>query len=1061
MSSKPQQLAKLSRPRLYDALPRERLFVLLDEKRTHPAIWIAAPPGSGKTTLLASYIESRKLSCLWYQIDPADSDPATFFFYLGAAEQNRPGRHAGKKTLPLLAPEYLTELPGFSRRYFRELFVRLGQPIVLVFDNFQELSPTSPVHDVLCVALEEAPEGTSIAILSRVEPDQKYSRYVANGILARIDWQRLKLTPDEAESILRTQLNLDAIVARALNEQSGGWVAGLRLLGEWIHRGGAMDDLGKPDSLQDVFGYFAGELFERASDADQRTLLQLSFFPRIPVSAAQRMTGSASAVGLLERLYRAHLFVDRRNGVEPVYQFHALLRAFLQHRAGQILDPAAMDAAAISTARLLEEFGYPEDAMPLYLRAGNVESALTLVLKGAKVLIAHGRRQTVVDWITALPNQTVSRNCWLGYWLGSARIAIDPGAAREALEQAFECARDVADETCQIEIAAAIIQTYMLQYTHFRPLDRWIGFLEAKVNQGGAFRDNEAELRVLGAFLMALAYRQPGHPQLPQIIERVFELAQSDVDANLRLVSAGYICAYGAICGPLQVARRVLPILLRLLDRDDIGAANAAWSWFVVSWFHCICRNERDGRDAVARVERIAEEEGLAYVHKFSAIIGAWIELYAHNLDAAEVWVGRLEQIVNPSHLYDVATFHGTRGFLYVLRGETDLSYSDALKAVEIFDEAGSTTHQLTYRINLMLPLLQKGRYSEAREVIADMHRIGRGGSTHWWVSAMYALEAYTGFKEGHRETGLLALEKAFQFGRVHGEDYGFANCLQQLMPQLCAEALSAGIEVEYTRNLIRRHRWKPPVLELENWPWPVRIYTLGKFRIEVDGQALAFSRKAPRKVLAMLKAVIAFGEKGIPEQRLVDVLWPEESGEAGHMALAVSLHRLRKLLICPDVVHLSEGTISIDREQCWVDAWVLEQRMAEVEGGTSDGNGKVPSIPQLYAGPFLSDDLDSPWAFSMRERLRGQFLRHVTRVGRSYEGAGKFEEAVLLYQKGIDSDDLAEEIYQGLMRCHIQQDHRAEAMAVYRRLRQTLSVTLGIQPSSQSERLFKSIQDA
>ena len=1061
MPKKSQQLAKLSRPRLYDALPRERLFALLDEKRKHPGIWITAPPGSGKTTLLASYIESRKLPCLWYQLDSADSDPATFFYYLSVAERFRPGRRLHEKTLPLLSPEYLAELRGFARRHFRELFVRLGQPSLLVIDNFQELSPTSLVHDVLRVALEEAPDGACVAILSRLDPDQTYSRYVANGNLALIDWQRLNLTPEEAGSILRSQLNLDANVARVLHEQSGGWVAGLRLLGEWIHRGGSIEDLGNPDSYRDVFGYFAGELFARASDAEQTTLLQLSFFPRIPVSAAERLICGTSAVRLLEELYRAHLFVDRRNGAEPVYQFHALLSAFLRHRAGQIFDQTALAALANSAARLLEEFGYPEDAMPLYLRAGDVESALKLVLNKAKQFIAQGRRQTVIEWIAALPEEAVSRNCWLGYWLGSARIAIDPRAARETFERAFESARNAADETCQIEIAAAIIQTYVLQHTHFRPFDRWIAIIEAKVHQSGAFPDNEVELRVLGAFLMAVTYRRPGHPQLPWIIERVFELAQSDVDVNLRLVSAGYLCAHGAISGPLQVARRGLPLLLKLLDRDDIGAANAAWSWFVVSWVHCICRNEREGRDAVARVERIAEDEGLAYVHKFSAIIGAWIELYAHNLDAAETWLRRLEQIVNPSHLYDVAIFHGTRAFLYVLRGEADLSYSDAQKAVEFFDETGSTMHQLIYRINLVLPLLQKGLYGEVREIISDMHRMGSGSSTHWWVSAMLALEAYTGFKEGRQTAGLLALRKAFEYGRIHGEDSGFANCLQQLMPLLCAEALSAGIEVEYARNLIRRFRWRPPVAELEHWPWPVRIYTLGRFRIELDGQSLLFSRKAPRKVLALLKAIVAFGERGVPEQRLVDVLWPEESGEAGREALSASLHRLRKLLAYPDVVQLSEGMISIDRGQCWVDAWVLERRMVEDERGTTRGDGKAPSISQLYSGPFLSDDLDFPWAFSMRERLRSQFLRYVTRVGRSYEHAGRFEEAVLLYQKGIESDDLAETLYQGVMRCHIQQDRRAEAMAVYRRLRQTLSVTLGIHPSPQSERIFKSIQDA
>jgi len=758
----------------------------------------------------------------------------------------------------------------------------------------------------------------------------------------------------------------------------------------------------------------------------------------------------------LENLYRAHLFVDCRGGVEPVYQFHALLRAFLNHRAAQLLDPAAMNAATLCAARVLEEFHCPEDAMSLYLRAGDVDSAIALVLKEARPLIAQGRWQVVVEWISCLPIETTSRNCWLGYWLGSARIAVDPGAAREALEQAFDRAQEAADQTCQVEIAAVIIQTYVLEHTHFRPLDRWIGILEAKINRRGTFRDSDAELRVLGAFLMALAYRRPAHPQLPRIIERVFELVQSDVDVNLRLVSAGYLCAFGAISGPLHISRKVLPILLKLLDRDDVGAANAAWSWFVVSWFHCICRNEREGREAVARVERIAEQEGLPYVRKFSAIIGAWIELYAHNLDLAEEWLTRLKQIVNPSHLYDMAIFHGTRAFLYGLRGESDLSYADALKAVEIFDEAGSTTHQLTYRINLILPLLQKGLYKEVREIIAAMHRIGIVGSTHWWVPAMLAVEAYTDFKEGYRDTGLLALEKAFEYARSHGEDHGFANCLQQLMPELCAEALAADIQVEYTRNLIRRHRWKPPLPELENWPWPIRIYTLGKFRIEVDGKSLLFSRKAPRKVLALLKAAIAFGERGVSEHRLVDALWPEESGEAGHEALAVSLHRLRKLLAYPDVVQLSERMISIDRGQCWVDAWALERRMVEDESGSPESAVAGPSILHLYGGPFLSDELEFSWAFSMRERLRGQFLRYVARIGRGHEDTGRFEEAVLLYQKGIEADNLAEELYQKLMRCYMHLERRAEAMGVYRRLRQTLSVTLGIAPSPQSERLFE-----
>ena len=54
MPKKPAPLAKLTRPRLYKAVARERLFRLLDEKREHPVVWIAESPWAGKASLAAN-----------------------------------------------------------------------------------------------------------------------------------------------------------------------------------------------------------------------------------------------------------------------------------------------------------------------------------------------------------------------------------------------------------------------------------------------------------------------------------------------------------------------------------------------------------------------------------------------------------------------------------------------------------------------------------------------------------------------------------------------------------------------------------------------------------------------------------------------------------------------------------------------------------------------------------------------------------------------------------------------------------------------------------------------
>ena len=85
MREKPATLAKLTRPKLFAVVARERLFQLLDDRLAHPIAWVTGPPGAGKTTLLSGYVESRQRPTLWYQLDSGDADIATFFYYLGVA----------------------------------------------------------------------------------------------------------------------------------------------------------------------------------------------------------------------------------------------------------------------------------------------------------------------------------------------------------------------------------------------------------------------------------------------------------------------------------------------------------------------------------------------------------------------------------------------------------------------------------------------------------------------------------------------------------------------------------------------------------------------------------------------------------------------------------------------------------------------------------------------------------------------------------------------------------------------------------------------------------------
>ena len=72
---------------------------------------------------------------------------------------------------------------------------------------------------------------------------------------------------------------------------------------------------------------------------------------------------------------------------------------------------------------------------------------------------------------------------------------------------------------------------------------------------------------------------------------------------------------------------------------------------------------------------------------------------------------------------------------------------------------------------------------------------------------------------------------------------------------------------------------------------------SLGRFEIRLYGKPIEFGRKVPRKILALLKALIALGGTAVSESALIDALWPDEEGDAAHGAYTMAIIRLRKLL--------------------------------------------------------------------------------------------------------------------------------------------------------------------
>jgi LuxR family transcriptional regulator, maltose regulon positive regulatory protein len=312
----------------------------------------------------------------------------------------------------------------------------------------------------------------------------------------------------------------------------------------------------------------------------------------------------------------------------------------------------------------------------------------------------------------------------------------------------------------------------------------------------------------------------------------------------------------------------------------------------------------------------------------------------------------------------------------------------------------------------------------------------------------------------------LSALARAFAVGQEYGFDFGpLLYCCGDVMSRLASLALVHDIGIAFALRIIRRYALPAPPDAGEAWPWLIRIRTFGGFSIERDGAPASTARKESRKPLDLLKLVIALGGEAVAVARLCAALWPEAQGDAARNSFDNTLHRLRKLLGGDHHVPLRAGGLGLDAATCWTDLAALEACFAEVNKLAPNADlgqlsGLADRILALWQGEFLGGEDDLPDVLAARARIQARFTRQMGALGIRLETMGQYAAAVLIYQRVIEQQPLAEDIYRRLITCLLALEQRAEAYEVYRRCRHQLSILLSIPPAPETDALVASLRN-
>ncbi|MEV1239151.1 BTAD domain-containing putative transcriptional regulator [Nonomuraea sp. NPDC049750] len=338
---------------------------------------------------------------------------------------------------------------------------------------------------------------------------------------------------------------------------------------------------------------------------------------------------------------------------------------------------------------------------------------------------------------------------------------------------------------------------------------------------------------------------------------------------------------------------------------------------------------------------------------------------------------------------------------------------------------------------------LAAGRYDEARVLLSEAESVAVRRRDHAARAAMVELRAELDgdsrlADEAVRQWSALGdpigraraeLVRAALGDAVPGRE--IAHQVRSRMHAIGCRALDARIDA-----LVGRFT---PVAEAR-----VRVETMGTFRVLRGAVPVARTAWQSRKARDLLKILVSRRGAAIGRERLVEILWPEQQGDAvGLKRLNVMVSTLRAVLD-PDHVRPAdefvvsdEGALRLDLANVDVDVegfldLVGSAGQLDQAGRAAEALARWAEAEASYGGDFCEEDPYADWAVGLREEARLAYVRAAARLATARAGEGRHDEAARYWLRLLERDRYDERAHLGLVRVLDSAGRRGDARRRY-----------------------------
>jgi LuxR family maltose regulon positive regulatory protein len=948
-----------------------------------------------------------------------------------------------------------------------------------VLDDYHHIGRETIVHKMVDRLLQYSSELVHLIITTRDLPPLAIMRRRSQSAALVITRDDLLFTDDEVRELFRQTLNVE-LKDEEITEYRGrthGWITALQLVRQVAEQEMHSVSEGAPldlhhilqQSEKDIFDYFAEEVFSRESEETQRLLMSLSVLESLQLDLCSALFPDLRCSAALPELAQKNVFLtvagDGQTSEE--YRFHPLFREFLRRRlrsdAGQV--KLAEERNRIAEYFLNEKKW--EMALPYLLDARSFDRAASVIAETGGEWIAAGAFTSLGFFVERVSEDSLEK--FPRSLLHTAEIARLQGETERSstlLHRAVKLLSDAGDSTGEAEALHSLASLARRRGRHteaFELLER----AEALVPSTSETFLKCANTRGLCLIL------QGSWAEAEQQFRIALDLAEKlGNEQYIRLVTHNLALAPG-FRGDFGEALRWFKRIFRE-DQPDKRLPQEAIGHLNVARLH-LYRGEFD--ETEQHLNRSLE---LCQLYNLRSLRGEIFEAYANfyreknDFAHAEEFYERALNTYEEAEI-DIASreLNEERATFYRLRGDLGKARGLLEGLIRARERSGNELGIRTARLRLLQVDLAEGKLDGLDKQIVELLEFF-SRQNHYYDEALAAMLLAETYYAQHRQKEMIepvrrALDLSARLdyeywlrGEIRRNPgiFGHEDILERLPLDLREEIASGPAPREGARET----SFKPaaPITDLT-------IKVLGPVEVFRDpGNPFAPDAWTTRRARDIFCYVATSKHRRVPKDVLIEAFWTDEDPATVEKNFHPTISHIRKALnsrqsFKQNFVVFRDGAYQLNPELSYsIDSEEFEHFITDAEKAKREKDAErfranLEAAYELSRGEFMTGVYDD-WAEERRGFYSEQFARVAAALAKLSFAEKRWADALKFAAEVLRGDPFREDMHRLTMKVLAAQGKPASVKKHFEGMKKTFADELGIDPSAETERLFKEL---